>query len=64
MANQGQRRPKSTLTKTLNTKVEEGVCRQALRYAEKRKTHISVIVEEALREYLRKRAPYLSDIHS
>jgi len=64
MSNQGQRRPKSTLTKTLNTKVEEGVCRQALRIAEKRGIHISMIVEEALREYLDKRALYLSDMPS
>jgi len=64
MVNKGQGRPRSISVKVLSTKVETGVCRQALKYAEKRKTHVSIIVEEALIEYLKSRAPYFSDMSS
>lgn len=64
MSNQCQSRAKSTLTKTISAKVESGVCRQALRYAELRGTKIAVIIEEALVAYMKSRAAYLPDVPS
>lgn len=62
MSNKGQIRPRSIPVKALSVKVEAKVGMRALLYAEKRRTNISIIVEEALREYIKARAGFLSDI--
>ncbi|MGV8118363.1 MAG: hypothetical protein AB2L14_01235 [Candidatus Xenobiia bacterium LiM19] len=62
MSNRGPARPKGIPVKSLSVKVEAGVGMRALLYAEKRRTNISIIVEEALREYIKARAGFLSDI--
>ena len=51
-------------TKQLYVNIDARLAMKAQVLADKRDTHVSTIVEESLREYLRARARFLSDIPS